>query len=346
MVLTGHAGAVLSAPTMFSAFPFGQFFHFGRSGVDFFFVLSGFLISFLHWGDIGRPGRLGRFAFRRLTRIYPTYWLVLLLVVPADLFAHTMFDEYGHPIAVTKAILLLPQERSILGVTWSLCNELLFYALFALLIFRRRIAIPIVGAWIVALLTVALFDTSPKAALPDSWCTLVTYPMNIEFIIGVVAGWKFRGIVTARPRLLLGLGLILFAVLWTMEDQLWFTGMPWRLFLIVSIAYGLAASLVITGLCSLELDGGLRMPRGLILLGGASYLLYLVHVPGLLILGAVERRLHLARIVPVWLLAAADIAVIIAGTLVLHIVVERPLLRAIRQALPGKVFGRAGIPRT
>jgi peptidoglycan/LPS O-acetylase OafA/YrhL len=341
MVLVSHAGAVLSAPAIFGAFPFGQVFRFGRSGVDFFFVLSGFLIALLHWDDIGRPTRLRRFAVRRLTRIYPTYWLVLALIVPADLFSHTLFDDYDQPWAVAKGILLLPQARTILDVTWSLRNELLFYALFGLLIFRRNLGFAVAGLWVTALLAVALFDTSPKPDLPDGWRTLLTFPMNVEFLIGVLAGWAFGRMTFPRPHVLLGLGLVLFAALWAMEDQLWFMFMPWRLFLAVSAAYGLAAVLVIGGLCTLEREGRLRMPRALVTLGGASYLLYLIHVPGLLILGASERHLHLTRWVPLWLLAAAFILVIIAGAIGLHATIEKPVLRWVRRVLGNRTDARS-----
>ncbi len=37
----------------------------GWLGVYFFFVLSGFIILFAHWKDLGRPGQLKRYAWRR-----------------------------------------------------------------------------------------------------------------------------------------------------------------------------------------------------------------------------------------------------------------------------------------
>src|SRR3984885_1419086 len=45
--------------------------HFGHAGVDFFFVLSGFIISFVHRKDVGRPDRLGHYLERRFTRVFP-----------------------------------------------------------------------------------------------------------------------------------------------------------------------------------------------------------------------------------------------------------------------------------
>ncbi len=328
MVLVSHAGVILAAPANFGASPFGQFFHFGRSGVDFFFVLSGFLISLLHWKDIGAPKRLKRYAIRRLTRIYPTYWLVLLPIIPFDIFTHTLFDDYAKPFEVLKSVFLLPQDHTILDVTWSLRNELLFYVLFGLMIFSRRIGLAVIAVWIVTLVA------RPFAfgAIADPWLNLLTYPMNVEFLAGVGAGWLFPRLSIRRPEFLLGLGLTAFVALWSAEDRLWLLRLPWGLFFLVCVAYGLAASTVIIGLSTLERQRRITMPRPLVALGGASYLLYLIHVPALLIMGASERVFHLSRFAPSWALATAFILITMAGAVILNRMVEQPLLRAIRKS--------------
>jgi peptidoglycan/LPS O-acetylase OafA/YrhL len=53
----------------------------GWAGVDFFFVLSGFIIWHVHAGDIGQDGRLGRYLWNRFTRLYPVYWAVLAVAL-------------------------------------------------------------------------------------------------------------------------------------------------------------------------------------------------------------------------------------------------------------------------
>jgi peptidoglycan/LPS O-acetylase OafA/YrhL len=78
-VVLYHATRALSLPQYLGYIPFGNSLGFGHAGVDFFFVLSGFIIMHAHTADIGRPERLYRYMWRRVTRIYPIYWVVTLI---------------------------------------------------------------------------------------------------------------------------------------------------------------------------------------------------------------------------------------------------------------------------
>jgi peptidoglycan/LPS O-acetylase OafA/YrhL len=337
MVMLSHCGHTLGAPQNFGAPPFGLLFQFGRAGADIFFVLSGFLIALIHWRDIGRPERLTHYLARRATRIYPTYWLVLLAVVPVDLVTRTFYDRYDDQWAVVKNILLLPQNGQIIDVSWSLCNELVFYAVFALLILSRRAGFLVLAAW-----TLAMVARPIMAPYDDIvWLNLLTYPMNFEFLAGLAAGWLLQRRAYRRPGAMLALGLAIFAafavaedhrLLWSHEFHPWFPAQYWLPVILRSLGYGAAGVLIIAGLTSLEMQGRVRVPPALSLLGGASYLLYLIHVPALVAFGAAERRLHLSRYLPPWLLAALIVLLIIAGVVGLHLAIEKPLLRAVRPA--------------
>ena len=68
------------------------FFEAGSAGVDFFFVLSGFLITSLLLKEMDETGKvdLKKFYLRRVLRIWPLYYLVLLLcyfVIPEIQFS-------------------------------------------------------------------------------------------------------------------------------------------------------------------------------------------------------------------------------------------------------------------
>ena len=81
MVAMSHALSLLAEPRWLGVEPFGGRFANMNVGVDFFFVLSGFIVTFVHWHDLGRPERLGRYARRRFTRVFPAYWIVLTVIV-------------------------------------------------------------------------------------------------------------------------------------------------------------------------------------------------------------------------------------------------------------------------
>src|ERR1700733_9666444 len=126
-----------------------SFFDFGHAGVDFFFVLSGFIILWVHQADIGRPDRFSRYFWRRTIRIYPTYWVVLALLLPIYFIRPDMGGGYERdPSEILQSFLLFPQAHlPIVPASWTLSHELLFYAIFAVLLFNRRAGLLLLGAW-------------------------------------------------------------------------------------------------------------------------------------------------------------------------------------------------------
>ncbi|MGB8273915.1 MAG: acyltransferase [Alphaproteobacteria bacterium] len=105
----------------------------GNSGVDLFFVLSGFLI---YKACIHKPMSVRRYAYRRVERIYPTFLAVLAVYIALMLLAPGMSKlpvAIGEKIVyVTSNVLLLPgifDIKPIITVAWSLSYEALYYIL-------------------------------------------------------------------------------------------------------------------------------------------------------------------------------------------------------------------------
>jgi peptidoglycan/LPS O-acetylase OafA/YrhL len=118
---------------------------FGWVGVDFFFVLSGFLLAlpFLH-----RPPRalqlrtLGSYMFRRFLRIAPAYYAAIILVLAVTRNLDYLMQE---PQSVLLHVLFLHNLRpetweAISGPFWTLATEFQFYLIlpFVALLFVRR----------------------------------------------------------------------------------------------------------------------------------------------------------------------------------------------------------------
>ena len=79
LVVVHHLGGIIASPKYFNQ---PEFFWplraGGIAGVGFFFVLSGFIISSIHWPDINRPAKFPVYLFKRIVRIYPVYWMIFL----------------------------------------------------------------------------------------------------------------------------------------------------------------------------------------------------------------------------------------------------------------------------
>ena len=78
LVACVHCTLMLGGPAFGGRLPLFGLFRFGHAGVDFFFVLSGFIIYYIHQGEIGQQRFLPAYLYKRFARIYPTYWIVLL----------------------------------------------------------------------------------------------------------------------------------------------------------------------------------------------------------------------------------------------------------------------------
>ena len=59
------------------------FIRFGISGVDLFFVISGFIMVYVTWESRRNAKNSLKFLFARLSRIYPIYWFIAALVLAA-----------------------------------------------------------------------------------------------------------------------------------------------------------------------------------------------------------------------------------------------------------------------
>ncbi|HIF9158871.1 TPA: acyltransferase family protein [Photobacterium damselae] len=120
----------------FPSIEMGEYFSNGSGGVDLFFVISGFIISY-----IGREYKPSlnvalKFLIKRFVRIYPVYWFYSLVVLVIYLLYPSMVNSsQGGQVNIIDSFLLLPNDiLPLLMVGWSLSYEVYFYFLFFVLI--------------------------------------------------------------------------------------------------------------------------------------------------------------------------------------------------------------------
>ncbi|MCU1286852.1 MAG: acyltransferase 3 family protein [Acidobacteriales bacterium] len=272
LVVAFHANGTVKS--YFHEFPFGSWFRFGYAGVDFFFVLSGFVIYTIHANDIGKRDRLARVTFRRFSRIFPTYWIVLGILVLVYVAVPSLGEAHHRDWhAIGKSFVLWPMtDLNILAVAWTLSHELLFYALFGVAILNRRIGISLFLLWQFCLIAWNLSGGSVNFLLNLR---------NIGFLIGILSA----ALPYKRPLPLVPIGIFFFLATGTF-DSLSLVGNENFLLL----CYSLSSGLIVYGLRAPEFLTA-KIPRIFLFIGEASYSIYLVHLAMVALLAKVFTRI-------------------------------------------------------
>ena len=301
---------------------FGAWTSRGNLGVDFFFVISGFIMMYIHQRDIGRPDRWLAFARARFLRLFPVYWLytlVFCLLVALGFGTVTQLPGDMPGWLSTVLLVRLTDVLAPLGVAWTLFHEIAFYAVFSLMILNRNWGVLAFGLWMVA---VALAFGYPETAAPRPIETyLAAY--NLDFLIGIGACAIARqaNMRQCIASFSIGAGLLVGMLCYERDLHVAWGG----------LVYGLAFGGIVGGMAGWELRRGRARILFARLLGDASYTIYLVHVPviGLLLKVAVVTGMR--EILPGELLYGLTLAAALAISLAIYRGVEQPLQSWLRR---------------
>lgn len=323
----------------------------GFAGVSFFFMLSGYILSHSYGARL-RDGHIGRreYLALRLARIVPLHWLC---AVPLAVAALTTAGASSLPVSLTNLALLqswVPDEHwyfSLNEPSWSLSDEMFFYACFAVLAFwsPRQIA-RLAGVLLTGATAVVLWRTrsgagairAGEAMTATHWLTYIL-PLTrlLDFTIGILLhrlprpGWTGRVATALELAALAALvgALLLFPALGVAD--------AWRM----QLAYlgPIAALIWIFGHGQGRLSRQLARNGTLVLLGEASFALYLVHLPVIHAGIALDEARDVRwQVMP---LAGAMAGSAILLSLVVFLWVERPLLAISRGSIRRR-FARNG----
>jgi peptidoglycan/LPS O-acetylase OafA/YrhL len=297
-----------------------QGFRFGHAGVDFFFVMSGFIILHVHAADIGCPDRLAHYAGRRFSRVFPTYWVALALTLALAIAGQR--HELPSADYVAASALLVPSHTApLLGIAWTLQYEIVFYAVFAVLIVHRTAGMLVFILWL-AWIAIASVVAQP-AVVPRS----LYGAYNFEFFAGMAAAGLLATVRVGAPEGILCGGVAAFVAAAAAEDAGVLDGYAD----IGRLAYGLPSVMIVLGAAAADRDRRLRVGKLLRAFGRASYSIYLFQF---VFIGLAWRAMVVSGLSGV-LPTLADFFVLagcgIAGGVVMSRCVEYPLMRWLRR---------------
>ncbi|NVO12916.1 MAG: acyltransferase [Rhodoplanes sp.] len=301
------------------------FLSIGISGVDIFFVISGFvMVHVTRNSGAGLPDAMEFFA-HRVTRIYPLYWFYSLMVLVVFLIRPSWVNNaQGNQVDLLASFMLLPLPQGqmpLLAVGWSLIHEMYFYVAFGLLLLvPRRFLGHMLVAWFGAVCAWRAFDVTSESATIQ----LVFHPLTLEFIAGALIGRAYLSQQGRFPKTAIVVGLAFWCLAYGVFSQTVGYGMEaveWRRV----VVFGIPASLIVYGAVILERDGRHVLPKWMMRIGDWSYSIYLSHLLAISALGRLWAGLH-GEVV--WLNGAAIIAFFSAAILygqVSYLWIERPL---------------------
>lgn len=301
----------------------------GPTGVDLFFVISGFVV-FLSADRLGKKAEttgmwrsLREYVVRRVFRIYPVYWLafalaslVLVMVPSAELFPPGMAQQPWWKLA-----LLADQPNNRIMPAWTLQFEMIFYTMCAvgILLFARRI-VAVLALWFAVVLYVWV------AEIYDPSVFLAT--IVLEFAFGIVVALLVKRKVTeyAVSSLAIGFGgLLVGAAYYHSHDPGSAMALPpmWRV-----MCFGLPSGFIVYGLVAVEMRQMWTFSKAWIHLGNASYSLYLWHQLVFAVVAAGYVQLGLVGKVNDWVLWLSLFVVIIPFSFASYRYIEKPINKA------------------
>jgi peptidoglycan/LPS O-acetylase OafA/YrhL len=307
----------------------------GQIGVSLFFVLSGFILNYSYgqsrWTQsFAKTARV--YYTGRAARIYPLHWLMFMVALPLGLNSNTARVNLSDlPWLFFLTDKLWPGYSAgspPVKVAWTLSCEMIFYLFlpFILLLLQRSRRVLLTSVGLLTVSTILIY-TAALTWPTLNWWGYIHVP---EFLLGIVGlqWYRRQKEVTCGSLLLLG-GLLLLAFWVWIVPRL---PIPCSAYSYSFLGFAPGSLLVILGSATVRgrLYRILSLPA-LVLLGNASYALYLLHDPLLRYTKVLlDRRGIVLPLALDLLVAAVLFAVCVALSIGLFWLYETPLRLKIR----------------
>ena len=232
----------------------------GTTGVDLFFIISGFTMVYASKSQFGNRSAVVPFLYRRFLRIYPVYWA-------ATAFFIAVFGLHVDTrLLITSLLLVMDNHNPVMDPAWTLIFEVMFYIIFAFLLpLALRKAVVAICAILSTIVLTGLF-------LPYGIMRLYANPIILEFGFGCIAAVAYCG--GLRFNRLVSLALICAALVWLLVLAL--HGGTASFFAWRPLFWGLPMLAIFCGVVFGPPIEALSW-SGAQVLGDASYSIYLTH---------------------------------------------------------------------
>lgn len=244
----------------------------GESGVDLFFVISGFIMAIITYKNWGRCDSV-KFLLKRISRIFPVYWFYSLITLSIFIIMPSWVNNsQNNQFNLITSLLLFPSKNlPLVLVAWSLIFEFYFYIVFSVFIsFKKQYVITILSFWLVSLIVFnSIFEIESSRYL----LRFFTSPYSIEFILGVFTYILFHEIKIKIPS-----SFYILAIIMSLATIIMLYFEIHELALIKSLILGCLFSIIIFSMVSLEKNEKIKFPKTLIAIGDCSYSIYLSHI--------------------------------------------------------------------
>ncbi|MBE8607846.1 acyltransferase family protein [Vibrio sp. OPT10] len=259
----------------FTSIDFPEIFKLGKSGVDMFFVISGFIMVLVTKDTKPGISSANKFLIKRFVRIYPIYWFYSLLVLAVYLLYPSLVNSsQDGQVNLIESFLLFPQDvLPLLMVGWTLTYEVYFYILFFFcLLFFKWHYFPIVFLFLGFL--ISIFNgqyTSP-------YLDLVFNALVLEFILGALLAYVYICVGFSKINIVF-LSIFSISALFISFEYVYLQGLIDNISSIDRLFYfGVPCALILLSCVLIEKNFNVLIPDFIVKLGDSSYSLYLSHI--------------------------------------------------------------------
>jgi len=296
-------------------------------GVDIFFVISGFIM--VHTTKNAKISA-ATFFINRITRIIPLYWAITFMVYLVSLLAPFLLQGTSSDVGnLIKSLFFIPFQRPDgriapdLFVGWSINYEMFFYVIFTigLMASRYKTSLATIGGMLALLVIFGSVTDSDSIVI-----NFYTRPLMLEFVFGMIIAFctNLSPINANGP---LKVGIIGFMAIGFISIIMGPILLPQTPHLLL---YGIPSTIIVFTAVLLEkCNVTIRNPL-VLLLGNATYSIYLTHPFVTQAFQMMGEKVHATGSLSVALIAMTLFCVSVVGIAV-HYFIENPLCSRAKQ---------------